>query len=320
MTTMNNATIIFNESLKLMKAGTIGTTGRTITVEVIENGQPVKKAIQEPEPIHTFQDWKNRGYIVKKGEKAIAAFTIWNFHSHKKDDEEEEKSLMKNGYYYMKKAAFFKYSQVKPLNDPDDPKDPAPAAKPAPIPEVTEAPAPIMEAKPAKRTRKAAAPDTEKAYQFIEKSAVKNKFQYMKNGTRAGITYATDGHQLMKTTDTVEAPELDQQYSDSFEKMLKGLKPEKAAALDIDTKEIRAAIKDLKAGRRNAKIVYSNGDGLVINANYLLNAVIATGATEYRYTDHKSPVVFENDTTIYMLLPINYRNQPELEKGFHVIG
>ena len=87
---MTNAQIIFNESMELMKAGIIGTTGRTF---VFEDADGNKKEIQEPEPLHTFAKWKELGYSVKKGEHAKA-------------------SLMK---MFMKKAFFFTFDQVEKI-------------------------------------------------------------------------------------------------------------------------------------------------------------------------------------------------------------
>ncbi len=76
---MNNAQIIFNESIDLMKDGIIGTTGRKITVEYEKDGEMVKETIDEPEEIHTYKEWQKLGLQVQKGEKAIAKFTIWMY-------------------------------------------------------------------------------------------------------------------------------------------------------------------------------------------------------------------------------------------------
>lgn len=63
-------------------------------------------------PLHTFQGWKDRGFIVKKGEHARAKITIWK-HAGKKTDEEtgEEDS----GHHYMKLAHFFTLDQVEAI-------------------------------------------------------------------------------------------------------------------------------------------------------------------------------------------------------------
>jgi len=115
---MNNATIIFNESVNLMEAGIIGTTGRKMIVRFLdENGEEVEKEMMEPEEIHTFADWKSRGYFVKKGEKAIAKFPIWNYTNKAPKAEREAaaaegKEAEADPHYYMKESCFFKLSQT----------------------------------------------------------------------------------------------------------------------------------------------------------------------------------------------------------------
>ena len=134
---MNNAQIIFNESVELMKNGLIGTTGRQITIEYEnEEGEKVKELINEPEPIHTYAEWKKAGFQVQKGQKAIASFTIWmwtektgkltkeqadsintvmiNADGSKAQEGDEVKN---GGHYYLKKASFFKASQVAPATE-----------------------------------------------------------------------------------------------------------------------------------------------------------------------------------------------------------
>ncbi len=71
---MTNEQIIFEQSLKLMEDGILGTTGRELEFEM-EDG--TTKFLPEPEPIHTFKVWKELGFCVKRGEKAIASFQIW---------------------------------------------------------------------------------------------------------------------------------------------------------------------------------------------------------------------------------------------------
>lgn len=107
---MTNAMIILNESVKLMEDGVLKGTGEFVTVE---NEDGTTKKLELPEEIHTFSAWKELGYSVKKGEKAIAKFPIWKHTSRKVENEkgeEEEKSNM-----FMKVAAFFKYSQVEKI-------------------------------------------------------------------------------------------------------------------------------------------------------------------------------------------------------------
>lgn len=112
---MTNQQIIFNESMKLMEAGTIGTTGRTFTYET-EDGEKI--TVKEPEAIHTFAKWKELGRQVKKGEHAKASFMIWKQgKDSKKAQEEAEKNGTEApaGHMFQKKAFFFTLDQTEPI-------------------------------------------------------------------------------------------------------------------------------------------------------------------------------------------------------------
>ena len=95
---MTNVEIINNACEELVKAGKLDT--------VNVNGEIF------PEPIHTFQGWKERGYVVKKGEKSEIKITIWK-HAVKKTEVDGEE--VETGSMFMKTAAFFKFSQVEKL-------------------------------------------------------------------------------------------------------------------------------------------------------------------------------------------------------------
>lgn len=111
---MNNATIIFYNSVQLMKEGILKGTGEFLTVKY-DDGHI--EEVEVPEPIHTFQAWKVLGYQVRKGEKAIAKFTIWKY-TEKKAKEDNVEIGVKEGdtiksNMFMKMSAFFKMSQVE---------------------------------------------------------------------------------------------------------------------------------------------------------------------------------------------------------------
>ena len=129
---MTNNQTIFMESQKLAKEGKIAYTGRVILFNV----GGVDMEYKETEAIHTFLDWKNAGYMVKKGEKAIAKFAIWNYTE--KASKAKKEAMEKAGddpdkkmpHYYMKEAAFFSQSQVKKLDDKNVKADPVPETVP----------------------------------------------------------------------------------------------------------------------------------------------------------------------------------------------
>lgn len=103
---MTNEKIILLESVKLMKEGVLKPTDEKIIVEY-EGGR--KEELQVPEPIHTFNGWKERGYSVKKGEKSKIKFAIWKYTAKKievenkngKKEEAEKKKM------FLKMSAFF---------------------------------------------------------------------------------------------------------------------------------------------------------------------------------------------------------------------
>ena len=110
---MTNAMIILTNSLSLMEQGVLKATGEKLIVE--ENGE--KKELDVPEEIHTYAEWKNRGFQVQKGEKAKAQFPIWKYMVKKKKQEEvsENEEPTEDGYCRMVNAYFFTRDQVQPI-------------------------------------------------------------------------------------------------------------------------------------------------------------------------------------------------------------
>lgn len=103
---MTNGEIILRESLELMKQGVLKPTGR-VFIQELEDGTKIE--IQEPEPIHTYNGWKELGYQVKKGEHAVASFPIWKYTT-KKDEETGEET---QGRCWQRKAFWFTFDQVE---------------------------------------------------------------------------------------------------------------------------------------------------------------------------------------------------------------
>ena len=83
--------------------------------ELIKDGK-----MEEYEELHTYAHWKQLGFSVKKGEKAITKFPIWKYSTKTKKastekDNSDDTTDEKNSYCFMKMSAFFKTSQVEPL-------------------------------------------------------------------------------------------------------------------------------------------------------------------------------------------------------------
>lgn len=109
---MTNEQIILFESVKLMKEGVLKPMDDTITVEYCDGKT---EEVQIPEPIHTFNGWKERGYSVKKGEKSKIKFAIWKYAAKEIEVEtkggEKEKTTGKT--MFLKTSAFFTAEQVE---------------------------------------------------------------------------------------------------------------------------------------------------------------------------------------------------------------
>lgn len=103
----SNAEIILRESMNLVNAGVLKTTGR-VFIQELPDGSKVE--LPEPEPIHTYNGWRDLGYQVKKGEKAKASFPIWKW-AGKKDEETGQES----GRCWQRKAFWFTADQVEKI-------------------------------------------------------------------------------------------------------------------------------------------------------------------------------------------------------------
>ena len=72
----------------------------------------ITKGLLSPEDdIHTYTKWKNLGFQVCKGQKAVAKFPVWKYVSASKDKQGNEKKAK----MFLKKSAFFSSKQVKPI-------------------------------------------------------------------------------------------------------------------------------------------------------------------------------------------------------------
>ena len=98
---MTNAEIIYNARMQLAKDGKIATVDG------------------EPEEIHTFKKWRELGYTVLRGEKAICKLGIWKPVQKKgrKPEQEPDEDDKKEPAPWMvaKTAFFFSRSQVDAL-------------------------------------------------------------------------------------------------------------------------------------------------------------------------------------------------------------
>lgn len=111
---VTNAEIITMEQLRLLEEGVLHYTGRKLKGVNMLTGEECE--IDEIQPLHTYAKWKSMGYRVKKGEKAIAKFSIWKY-TNKKPKDEEEVQQQGRGYCFMKMSAFFTDTQVEKIEE-----------------------------------------------------------------------------------------------------------------------------------------------------------------------------------------------------------
>lgn len=66
--------------------------------------------IDKTEDIHTYAGWKERGYQVRRGEKAVDKFSIWKYATSKKKTETGETT--EEPKMFLKESAWFSTKQV----------------------------------------------------------------------------------------------------------------------------------------------------------------------------------------------------------------
>lgn len=114
---MTNEEIILQNRVFLMEQEVIKGVPGTALLWKDEQGE---REILMPEEIHTFDEWKKMGFIVQKGQHAIAKFQIWmprKGKSKAKVEEEEQQEAGAPKGFYKKVAFFFTADQVKKLSE-----------------------------------------------------------------------------------------------------------------------------------------------------------------------------------------------------------
>lgn len=107
--------IIFMEAQRLAEEGLIDYTGKTFKAKDA-NGDEIE--YKETEPIHTYAMWKQLGFQVIKGQKAVAKFPVWK-HTTKQEEVETEqgKETIDKSRMFMKTSAFFSMKQVEKIKE-----------------------------------------------------------------------------------------------------------------------------------------------------------------------------------------------------------
>ena len=121
---MTNAQRIFEKEIELALENKIPTLERRITVAV--NGE--ERVINEPTHIYSLPQWRNRGYLVREGEKAIARINLYRPVNTRpaEDAEPGEDGSIPASRMELKPTYFFSADQVEPI--PEIPAEEAPVA------------------------------------------------------------------------------------------------------------------------------------------------------------------------------------------------
>lgn len=107
---LTNRQIILQNALQLMEQGILKGSGEK-AVQELPDGTKIE--IELPEVIHTYNGWKERGYQVKRGQKAKATFVIWRYIGKKVQDEESGAETEIDGKCIPKKSSWFTFDQVE---------------------------------------------------------------------------------------------------------------------------------------------------------------------------------------------------------------
>lgn len=106
---MTNVEIIFNESVKLMNDKHISGSG-------VVGYSPDGKKMELPETIHTPATWRQLGFAVKKGQKAVSEFPIWKRGNEPVDEFDDIRDGKFDYELMLKQVSWFTKDQVRPTS------------------------------------------------------------------------------------------------------------------------------------------------------------------------------------------------------------
>lgn len=113
---MKNSEIVFANRVFLMEQGVIKGIPGTSLLWKDDQGE---REIMMPEEIKTFDAWRKEGFIVQKGQHAVAKFQIWMPKTKKgkkveagESENADDAEMMAKGFY-KKLSYFFTRDQVQ---------------------------------------------------------------------------------------------------------------------------------------------------------------------------------------------------------------
>lgn len=161
----------------------------------------------------------------------------------------------------------------------------------------------------AKINKTAGVTNIERAFKVVIKAAEKGYNPSLKGAFKRGdYTYASDGHRMIRTKRPVSLPEANGVAADEFWR-----KAEKEIARyeEVELPDLAQFTLDVKTMQKQAgrgyRVIYRFENGLVLDADYLLEAMKATKAEKLVRDEGmtKKPVLLYGDDVDVLLLPVN---------------
>jgi hypothetical protein len=160
----------------------------------------------------------------------------------------------------------------------------------------------------AKINKAAGVTNIERAFKVVIKAAEKGYNLSLKGAFKRGdYTYASDGHRLIRTKRPVSLPEANGVAADEFwEKAEKEI----ARYEEVELPDLAQFTLDVKTMQKQAgrgyRVLYRFENGLVLDADYLLEAMKATKAEKLVRDEGmtKKPVFLYGDDVDVLLLPV----------------
>lgn len=171
--------------------------------------------------------------------------------------------------------------------------------------------------------RAGAAANIEKAAYNVIKSAKKKDARQILHGawiSKNGRQYVCDGFRAIEINNPIELEKIPEKTEPlDIEKMF--VMPDHLERFELPTAaELKSMIAETKAdakikGIKSPKIVYACEDGPLINADFLMDAITATGARylesyKGRTGKYTGPCFLESSDCTAIICPVNHQPQP----------
>lgn len=158
-----------------------------------------------------------------------------------------------------------------------------------------------------------------KCMKYIETNARRNEFAKKCTTTweYEGIAYCTDSYQILRTLEEIDESKIHKQtdsmmntceefFDDKYLGECEAYELPEAAKFESEIKNLKAKCKSKNRPLWQVRVGYSVAENILVNAEYLLNAMKATGENTTYCAGKYKPLMFLGEDTQYLLLPINH--------------